>query len=123
MQKPRIQIKTQTTGATPLTVNSIVVPANKGVCVIVEYSALKSTKDQVAGGRTIANFYRDAGNVSRTAANTAQGLNQSITGNFSSTQPYVDIVANTGTQSIDVQAVGKAGTTIDWIIKYHYILQ
>lgn len=123
MQKPRFTFKSQTTDATATTVGSISMPTNSGAMVLVEFSGLKSSKDTVVGGRTIANFYRASGDISRTSDNTNQGLNESITGNFSGTQPRVDIVANTGTQTIDVKVVGKAATTIDWIIKYHYILQ
>lgn len=123
MQKPRFTVILQTTNATATTAGSIPVPTSKGVTVMVEFNGLKSTKDTVVGGYANASFYRASGDVTRTASNTNQGLIVDETGNFTGSQPYIDIVANAGTQSIDIKAVGKAATTIDWIIKYHFIMQ
>lgn len=104
-----------TSNGTQTTAFSVALPAGKAASCVCEYVDNNSTSSNASGGFARAVFYRPTGgNVARTSANSSQGLFANLLGNFTGAQPSVDIVANVGTQSIDLKVTGKAATSISW---------
>lgn len=106
----------QTTDATPT--NIAVIPMDEGQIVTVEglIIGLRDTTAEGIGGRFMAVFRRPtAGNVTLIGTATIE-VEEDFTG-----APTFDVVANVGTQTIDIQVTGEAAKTIDWETQYQYI--
>lgn len=111
----------QTTTGTQTTAYSIPININQSGYIVVSFIANSAAYSTVIGGNVQAVFARASGNISRTSSTTASGLMANVVSSFLVTQPSVDIVANTGTQAIDIKITGVASTTINWhleIISY-----
>lgn len=104
----------QTTNATQSTAYSMPIGQSQGASVTVSFTAINSGFSNIAAGKIEATFLRASGNLSRTAVTSNAGLMQSVLGNFTGTQPSVDIAADTGTNAIDFKVTGKVSATINW---------
>lgn len=84
----------------------------KAFCVADDFSALQAIDVQ-------AGFRRPTGgNVIRATSSGGTGLPYlASSGDFSGASPRVDLVANTGTQTIDIVVTGKTGINIKWYVK------
>lgn len=108
----------KTNGGTQITAYSIPVSSRTSISVRGEFFCSDVAFGSTAGGNFQATFLRGAGSLARTSGTTASGLISSVLGNFSGTsQPSVDLVANTTSQAIDIKLTGKAGIIIDWHIE------
>lgn len=112
----------QTTDATPTLVYAFPVAQNQGVKVVVDSLALNNTFSAVVSLEDIVStFLRATGNVARTSVADTSGTQGGVQGNFATPQPSITITANTTNQTIEIKAIGKAATTINWNFKIEII--
>lgn len=112
--KMRVE-STQTTNATPFDIVSI--PLAEGETIAVEATVVCQQDDESdrAYYKVLGCFYRQtAGNV------TEQGTNDLVGSEESDTDWDVNWVADTGTQSVDLQVTGEGLQNINWkaIVRY-----
>lgn len=103
-----------TTNTTPQVVYSIPTITNKGYWVTIRFAAadLSTAMNRYAG--TVQGFYgRDTGNIIK----IDNDIVQAITG-FNGTTPSIRTVANTGSQTIDIEITGRASITLNWLIEF-----
>jgi len=107
--------KVQTVNLTTQTVYSIPVAELKSVFVRVEFVAAKSDFSGNYGGYVQGSFYRASGGNVAKGGNLITDLGGSIPG------LVVDMVANTGTQNIDIKFTGTLGVTINWFASLYLV--
>lgn len=100
----------QTIDATPVVIYSHPVDVHKVAGVEVYVACFEHTMSAGAVARIEGLFHRIAGDLVRTVAPRVDP----IVSTFANPQPGLTLIANTATQSIDVQATGKAATTLRW---------
>jgi|SRR6185436_6100848 len=109
---PVANLTYQTTDGTQQTVFSIAVAKNSGLVVTVELFSAQDDYSNVLYGTYTSAFYRtNSGSVTRVF-----GGSQGLIKNTLSLFPVgvtVDLVANTGTNAIDVKITGLLLTTIN----------
>lgn len=110
----RIASSVQTTDATPTVAYSIPLGQQRASFLEVKAIAIQSDFSATESMSLQCGFRRASGGnvVKATPANNKGFYNSN--GDFSGTHPSLDLVANTGTQSIDLQVTGKSATTINW---------
>lgn len=115
----RVLVSSQTTNATPAVVYSIPLGQLRATSAEAHATVIQSDFSK-AGSVFCEGVFRRAsgGNITRASANNgnATPLLRSI-GDFAGQMPSIDLVANVGTQSIDVTVIGKAATTLNWHIE------
>jgi len=112
----RLIERVTTTDATPTVGYSIPLGEQRQSFGTFRVTAVGSTWSEMATFKIEAGFRRaSGGNVTRIG--NPQIATQNDWSNPPSTKPDCDVVANTGTQSIDVQVTGRAATTINWFIE------
>ncbi len=113
----RIVDKVQTTNATPAIAYSVPLGQGRASFIQAKAIAVQSDFSHTQSLDIQAGFRRaSGGNVTKSTPANNRGFLIS-SGDFSGASPDIDIVANTGTQSIDVTVTGKAATTINWYIE------
>lgn len=106
----------QTADATPTVGYSISLGETRQSFGTFRITAVLPDRSMMSTFKVEAGFRRaTGGNVTRIAF--PQIATQTDWTGGVSTRPSVDVVANTGTQSIDVTLTGKAATTINWYIE------
>lgn len=112
----RIFDSVQTTNATPAIVASVGLGELRASFFQVRIFAIRSDFGAMQVLNLQAGFRRaSGGNVIRATSNNGQGLPYSVSsGDFGSQPPSADLVANTGTQTMDIVVTGKSGQTINW---------
>jgi len=106
-----------TTNATPTVAYAIPLGETRASFIQAKCIALKSDFSAAQSIDIQAGFRRaSGGNVTKSTPTNNKGFEVS-SGDFSGASPSVNLVANTGAQTIDVQVTGKAATTINWHIE------
>lgn len=104
----------QTVNATPQVAHSFSVATDSVVRIEVRYNCIKDGDySKVASGKLIQVFTRTSGGG---LVSTSSDQNKAEVGNASdnmSTSPSVSLVANTGTNAVDLTIVGTTDT-LDW---------
>ena len=115
----RIPETTQTTDAVSTLVYSIRLGEQRASYVRVTALCISPTFINTSGIVSEGVFTRaTGGNITRASGNNgSNGPMERSIGNFPGTQPSVNIVANPGTQSIDIMVLGKAATTLNWHVE------
>lgn len=113
----RVVESVTTTDATPTVLYSIPLGESRASFIQAKCIALQSDFSAAQSIDIQAGFRRaSGGNVIKSTPANNKGFEVS-NGDFAGAVPSLDLVANTGTQTIDVQATGKAATTIKWHIQ------
>lgn len=109
----------ETTDSSQTTLFSIDMPASSAAIVQVRANAYDNSFGAAAMLVVEAGFRRTAeGNIVRaTGSGGLLGATLRTVGDFLFSQPSLDLTANTETNQIDIQARGKASTTIKWILE------
>lgn len=107
-----------TVSNTPLTVLSIVVPAEKAINIDIIWHCQESQTMAAAYRGVYKRQFRraSAGNI----VATGTPIENSGNGDFSGAQPSLVANANVGTQSIDIIITGKTATNIKWYLNIEY---
>ncbi len=106
-----------TTDATPTVAYAVPLGEQRASFIQAKCIALQSNFGAAQSIDIQAGFRRaSGGNVIKSTPANNKGFEVS-NGDFSGASPSIDIVANTGNQTIDVQVTGKAATTIKWYIE------
>lgn len=112
----RVTDSIQTTDATPVILYSIPLGEGRASFIQVKVIAIQSNFGALQAIDMQAGFRRaSGGNVTKATPANNSGFIIS-NGDFAGIDPTINLVANTGAQTIDVQATGKAATTINWHI-------
>lgn len=103
-----------TTDATPSVLYSKTIDQNKMIRVEATYNVYKETDfSLVASGKVTSVFTRKTGqNVIRTSATKDVAEFGDLEGNMAGTQPFLELVANTGTNKIDYMMNGNSDSLI-----------
>lgn len=110
----RIPSSITTTDATPTVAYSIPLGQQRASFVEVKMVALQSDFSAAQSISLQCGFRRQSGgNVTKSTPANNKGFEAS-NGDFSGTAPSLNLVANTGAQTIDLVVTGKAATTIVW---------
>lgn len=113
----RVLERSTTSNATPLVAYSIPLGQERASFIQVKAIAVQSDFSHMQAIDIQAGFRRPAGgNVTRGTTGTNKGFEIS-NGDFSGTKPTINLNANAGAQTIDIEVVGKAATTINWYIE------
>jgi hypothetical protein len=113
----RVLDRVQTTDATPTVAYSIPLGQGRVSFIQAKVIAVQSDFSHAQSLDIQAGFRRaSGGNVTKSTPANNRGFLIS-SGDFTGTSPDIDIVANTGNQTIDVQITGKAATTINWYLE------
>jgi len=113
----RVLERVQTTNATPTVAYSISLGQGRVSFIQAKAIATESDLSHLQALDIQAGFRRaSGGNVTKATSGTNVGFSIS-NGDFTGTKPSIDLVANTGNQTIDVQVTGKSATTINWYIE------
>ena len=99
----------QTTNATPTVVATVPVSTNQAVTVTVGFTGVKTTYVDTLGGQVVGTFSRAAGNIARASTPLISTINS-----LALATAGISLVANTGTQTVDITLTGVAATTIKW---------
>lgn len=114
---PIVLTSLQTTDATPTLMGSIPVTEGEVRKILVEVVAIKSDSSKTPSFGKCGTFRRaPAGNIVRV------GKIENFCTEKDGTGWDVELIANTGTQSIDIEVTGEAGTTINWSGQYTNIV-
>jgi len=106
-----------TTNATPTVAYSVPLAQQRASFIQAKCIAVKSDFSAAQAIDIQAGFRRaSGGNVIKATPANNKGFEVS-NGDFSGIPPSIDLVANTGSQTIDVQITGKVATTINWYIE------
>lgn len=113
----RVLDSVQTTDDTPTVAYSIPLGQLRASFIQAKAIAIQSDFSHLQALDIQSGFRRaTGGNVTKATSGTNVGF--SITnGDFTGTRPSINLVANTGTQTIDVEVTGKAATIINWHIE------
>jgi len=106
-----------TTNATPTVVYSIVLGQGRASFIQAKAIAIRSDFGAMQAIDMQAGFRRAiGGNITKATTGSNKGFEIS-NGDFTAQEPSIDLVANTATQSIDVEVTGKTSNTIKWYIE------
>lgn len=113
----RVLDRVQTTDATPTVAYAIPLGQGRVSFIQAKVIAVQSDFSHAQSLDIQAGFRRaSGGNVTKSTPANNRGFLVS-NGDFSGTAPDIDIVANTGAQTIDIRITGKSATTINWYIE------
>lgn len=115
MPYQRFSTTTTSTNATPFIAFSTPIAAGTSAFVEVDFQVVNATLSNGAGGKIYALFTRTSGgNVVRATGNNGLlGATLNFLGNFT-TNPNVELVANTASQTADLRFTGLLATTLTW---------
>lgn len=98
-----------TSGSTTIVAETVAIPQNKLFSILITVLIYRADFTNSNSGTVQAAFLRAAGNVSRDGAQI-----KNMQGGLSGAS--LDMVANTSTQTCDIQINGVAATSINWDI-------
>lgn len=115
-----VSTSVQTTNGSAAVAHSIAVAQGEAFTVEAMIVGRKSDGTAFGHWKLFGGFYRNSGgNVTQ---NDVTSIPTSIVPSGEGTTTWlVDLVVNTGTQSIDIQVTGKAATTINWHVSVRTI--
>lgn len=113
----RVLERVQTTNATPAVAYSVPLGQGRASFIQAKAIAIQSDFSHSQSLDIQAGFRRaSGGNVTKSTPANNRGFLIS-SGDFTGASPDIDLVANTSSQTIDVQITGKAATIINWYIE------
>lgn len=124
MIQETVQTSSNTTNSTPVSILERAIDENKMIRLECTYNVYKvSDMTKISSGQISSVFSRvTSGDVTRTSATQDIAEVGDTEGTMAGTQPYIELVANTGTQEVQFIAHGNSDT-LHWdIISYNILL-
>ncbi len=106
-----------TTDATPTVIYSVPLGQGRASFIQAKAVAIRSDFGAMQALDIQAGFRRaTGGNVTKATTGSNKGFEIS-NGDFTALEPSINLIANTSSQTIDVQVTGKSANTIKWYIE------